>query len=112
MSENSKTAANLKGQLSKFSGIISKSCKKPKQKLIKEMLYGWMVPVSLLVLLVPFFYVSWFFERHRAKRLHQDCLPESVNRATLKANIYSYGLLGIIIVVGWLIAAITNKSHT
>jgi hypothetical protein len=35
MSENSKTVANLKGQLSKFSGIISKSCKKPKQKLIK-----------------------------------------------------------------------------
>lgn len=40
MSENSKTVANLKGQLSKFSGIISKSFKKPKQKLIKEMLYG------------------------------------------------------------------------
>jgi hypothetical protein len=37
MSENSKTVANLKGQLSKFSGIISKSFKKPKQKLIKEM---------------------------------------------------------------------------
>jgi hypothetical protein len=40
MSENTKTVANLKGQLSKFSGIISKSFKKPKQKLIKEMLYG------------------------------------------------------------------------
>jgi len=40
MSENSKTVANLKGQLSKFSGVISKSFKKPKQKLIKEMLYG------------------------------------------------------------------------
>ncbi len=40
MSENSKTMANLKGQLSKFSGIISKSCNKPKQKLIREMLYG------------------------------------------------------------------------
>ena len=40
MSENSKTVANLKGQLSKFSGIISKGFKKPKQKLIKEMLYG------------------------------------------------------------------------
>jgi hypothetical protein len=34
MSENSKTVANLKGQLSKLSGIISKSFKKPKQKLI------------------------------------------------------------------------------
>jgi hypothetical protein len=40
MSENTKTVVNLKGQLSKFSGIISKSFKKSKQKLIKEMLYG------------------------------------------------------------------------
>jgi len=40
MSENSKTVANLKGQLSKFSGIISKGFRKPKQRLIKEMLYG------------------------------------------------------------------------
>jgi len=39
MGENSKTVANLKGQLSKFSGIISKSFKKPTQKPIKEMLY-------------------------------------------------------------------------
>ncbi len=40
MSLESKIAANLKGQLSKFSGIISKKFKKPKQKLIKQMLYG------------------------------------------------------------------------
>ena len=40
MSENAKTAANLKGQLSKYSGIISKGFNKAKRKLIKEMLYG------------------------------------------------------------------------
>jgi hypothetical protein len=40
MSENSKTVADVKGELSKFSGIISKGFRKPKQKLIKEMLYG------------------------------------------------------------------------
>lgn len=40
MSLESKIVANLKGQLSKFSGIISKKFKKPKQKLIKQMLYG------------------------------------------------------------------------
>jgi hypothetical protein len=40
MSENTKTAANLKGQLSKYSGIISKGFNKAKRKLIKEMLYG------------------------------------------------------------------------
>jgi ethanolamine utilization protein EutA (predicted chaperonin) len=40
MSVESRTIANLKGQLSKFSGIISKGFKKPKKKLIKEMIYG------------------------------------------------------------------------
>jgi hypothetical protein len=40
MSVESNTVASLKGQLSKLSVIISKRFKKPKKKLIKEMLYG------------------------------------------------------------------------
>jgi len=40
MTRESGTVASLKGQLSKFLGIISKRFKKPKRKLIKEMLYG------------------------------------------------------------------------
>jgi hypothetical protein len=40
MTENIKTVANLKEQLSKSSGIISKNFNKPMQKLNKEMLYG------------------------------------------------------------------------
>jgi hypothetical protein len=40
MSENARTAAAIKGQLSKFSGIIAKGFSKAKQRLIKEMLYG------------------------------------------------------------------------
>ena len=39
MSENTRTAANLKGQLSKYSGIISKRFSEGERKLIKEMLY-------------------------------------------------------------------------
>jgi len=35
-----KTVVGLKAQLSKFSGIISKRFKKPKKRLIKELLYG------------------------------------------------------------------------
>lgn len=40
MTENSRTVAVIKGQLAKFSGIIAKGFSKPKQKFIKEMLYG------------------------------------------------------------------------
>jgi hypothetical protein len=40
MTENSRIAAVVKGQLSKFSGIISKGLPKAKQRLIREMIYG------------------------------------------------------------------------
>ena len=40
MTVENKTVVGLKAQLSKFSGIISKRFKKPKKRLIKEMVYG------------------------------------------------------------------------
>ena len=40
MTENSRTASVIKGQISKFSGIISRELPKPKQKLVREMIYG------------------------------------------------------------------------
>jgi hypothetical protein len=40
MSANTTTVAAIKGQLSKFSGIIAKGLSKPKQRLVKEMIYG------------------------------------------------------------------------
>jgi len=40
MSDTSRTVANLKGQIARFSGIISKGFTKPKRRLIKELLYG------------------------------------------------------------------------
>jgi hypothetical protein len=35
-----RTVVGLKAQLSKFSGILSRDFKKPKKRLVKEMLYG------------------------------------------------------------------------
>lgn len=40
MTENTRTVANIKGQMSKFSGIISRGLPRAKQRLIKEMIYG------------------------------------------------------------------------
>lgn len=40
MTDDSNTVAAIKGQISKFSGIISKGLSKPKQRLVKEMIYG------------------------------------------------------------------------
>jgi hypothetical protein len=39
MTENTRTVAVLKGQMSKFLGIISKGLSKPKQRLVKEIIY-------------------------------------------------------------------------
>jgi hypothetical protein len=39
MSAEHRTVASSKAQLSKFSGIISKGFRKPKRRLVKEMLY-------------------------------------------------------------------------
>lgn len=40
MTGNARTAAAIKGQLSKFSGIIAQGLSKAKRRLIKEMIYG------------------------------------------------------------------------
>jgi hypothetical protein len=40
MMRNSRTVAVVKGQLSKFSGIISKDLPKAKRRLVREMMYG------------------------------------------------------------------------
>ena len=40
MTANSRTVAVVKGQLSKFSGIISQDLPKAKQRLVREMIYG------------------------------------------------------------------------
>jgi len=40
MISDTRTVATIKGQMSKFSGIISEGLSKPKQRVIKEMIYG------------------------------------------------------------------------
>ena len=40
MTVNSRTAAVIKGQMVKFSGIVAKGLPKPKRKLVQELIYG------------------------------------------------------------------------
>ena len=71
----------------------------------------WMVPTASLVLLIPFFYVSWLLERRRTKRLLKEYDPANIKKATFIANLCSYGLL-FAIVLGWLIYSIAKKGGT
>jgi len=40
MTSDTRTVAGIKGQMSKFSGIISQNLSKPKRRLVREMVYG------------------------------------------------------------------------
>lgn len=71
----------------------------------------WMVPTASLVLLIPFFYVSWLLECRRTKRLLREYDPANIKKATFIANLCSYGLL-FAIVLGWLIYSIAKKGGT
>jgi len=65
----------------------------------------WMVPTAMLVLLIPFFYVSWIIERSVARHYLAEIRKEQISWVTFYANLYSYGLLALI-VVGWLIGSL------
>jgi hypothetical protein len=65
----------------------------------------WMVPAAALVLLVPFFFVSWLIEYWVARWTMRDVDHELLNRAVMFANIASYALLAVV-VLGFLVAAL------
>ena len=55
----------------------------------------WMIPAAGLVLLVPFFFVSWWSEYLVSKRLLVELQSQSVRTAVRNANMVTYALLAI-----------------
>ena len=53
----------------------------------------WMVPVAGTVLLIPFFFVSWWVEYLICKRRFTTANSVVVKRAVRNANLITYGLL-------------------
>lgn len=68
---------------------------------------GWMVPAALLVLMVPFFFASWWSEYWLARFLFKDRERPTVWRAVRNANLVSYALLTLW-PVGILVLALTR----
>ena len=56
---------------------------------------GWMIPVAGMVLLVPFFFVSWWTEYLVCRKLLPSISPDLLNPAVRNANFISYSLLAI-----------------
>lgn len=55
----------------------------------------WLVPAAYLVLLVPFFLVSWKVESFIIRRGNRHLDPLSIDRTCLRANLVSYVLMAL-----------------
>ena len=54
---------------------------------------SWIVPAAYLILLVPFFFVSWRLESSVIRWFNAQYDRRSISRACLRANLASYALL-------------------
>ncbi len=70
----------------------------------------WMVPSASFLLLIPYFFVSWFIEYRIAMRMLVGFEP-NLSYGILIGNLVSYGILALI-VLGWLIWEIRRTLGT
>jgi hypothetical protein len=59
--------------------------------------YDWVVPTSALVLLVPFFFASWFIEYRIAVHMLPWLEPGTIGAAAFTCNLITYGCLAAFI---------------
>ncbi len=59
--------------------------------------HEWLGPISALVLLVPFFFASWFIEYLIAIRMVPSLETGTVNAAVLAGNLVTYACLAVFI---------------
>lgn len=57
----------------------------------------WMVPVATLVLMIPFFFMSWWSEYLVARWILKDADRTALRRAIRNANLLSYALLALVV---------------
>lgn len=68
---------------------------------------SWMVPVASLVLLVPFFFASYFIEAPIVARFQRQLPKAQVRRAVFQANAASYAGL-VVVNLAWLTWALAH----
>jgi hypothetical protein len=68
---------------------------------------SWMIPTASLVLLVPFFFTSYWVEAKVVAAMTRTCPRNEVKSAVFKANVASYALLAVFN-VAWLIWSVNH----
>ncbi len=69
---------------------------------------GWMIPTAGIVLLVPFFFVSWWLEYLISKSMLRESEAKAVNLAVRNANLLTYGLMVLCLLI-WLAKSVAGK---
>ncbi|HLP48875.1 MAG TPA: hypothetical protein VK469_23240 [Candidatus Kapabacteria bacterium] len=59
----------------------------------------WMIPSATLVLLIPFFFASWFIEYQLSKRKLPDVENAVIKKSFFLANLVSYILLALVVLI-------------
>jgi len=54
---------------------------------------NWMIPVAGLVLLIPFFFTSWWSEYFVSKKINKTLPSLSIREKVRNANLITYSLL-------------------
>lgn len=69
----------------------------------------WMIPVAGLVLLVPFFFASWWSEYFVSKKMLKEHSAQRVKIAVRNANIITYSLLVFWPIGYWVLNSATTQ---
>lgn len=69
---------------------------------------SWMIPVSGLVLLIPFFFASWWSEYFVSKKINKTLPSLSIKRKVRDANLITYTLLALWPVGFWILGNATK----
>ena len=56
---------------------------------------NWELPAAVLVLLIPFFYMSWYVELFIAKKMLVDIESTLLKKIIFQGNIITYSLIGL-----------------
>lgn len=66
---------------------------------------NWMIPVAGLVLLIPFFFASWWSEYFVSKKLNKTLPPLIVRGKVRNANLITYSLLAVWPIGFWVLGS-------
>jgi len=70
----------------------------------------WTLPLAFIVLMIPFFFASWWIENKSVKRQMKEIDPGEIKIVTRNQNLLSYGLLVLLLLI-WLITQLIRKHN-